>query len=248
MVSAPADLVIHAAAATPKARGYQEVDAIVHTNVRGTHALLSSLDPSVRRVVYISTIDVYAPPVDARPLDEHASLGPSGVYAATKLLGETLVAQRCEELDIESCILRLGHLYGPGEESYEKFVPQFIKQLARGRPPTIVGDEGTLRDLLYVEDAVEAVVRGSSVPAAAGRTLNVAGRSYSVGEVLDTLIAIFGYVGPVRRRDAGVAVGSLRFSQRAMTELLGAWPLTELETGLRREVAHVTDLLSSRSW
>ncbi len=72
-------------------------------------------------------------------------------------------------------ILRLGQIYGPGEEAHEKLVPQTILALLRGAAPAIHGDGSAQRELLFVTDAVEAIVRAPGGDARSGPLAAVRG-------------------------------------------------------------------------
>jgi nucleoside-diphosphate-sugar epimerase len=228
------DAVIHLAAFIPKAAGQDvaNVREVIRTNVVGTEALLAALPEPPRRVVFASTVDLYA--ASNAPMTESAPLAPATPYSASKLMGEAIV----RALPAEAVILRYGHIFGPGEEAYAKLIPHTIRELLRGRPARIAGDGGALRDLLYVEDAVEATVRALDAQDAAGDPINIVrGESYTVRNVVDTLVDITQSLAPTRVEPARGPARSLRFDASRMAEVLGTWPLVDLREGLRQEVS-----------
>ncbi len=76
-----------------------------------------------------------------------------------KLAAEHMVSGFAPRGGWEPVILRLGQIYGPGEEAHEKLVPQTILALLRGAAPAIHGDGSAQRDLLYCESAAAAARR-----------------------------------------------------------------------------------------
>jgi len=232
------DAVFHLGAYTPKTSGASDSDAIVAANIVGLRRLLAATT-AVRRFVFTSTLDVYAPAADGERMDEGSALGPRSLYAASKLFGELLVQDAGVASGVDTVVLRYGHLYGPGEDAYDKFVPLVIRNLMQGRPPYVYGDGSAEVDLLYVEDAVEATLRAASRPEASGVINVVRGTSHSLRAIATELVDIVGFLGDIRYVPDRPQKPGIRFDPARMRERLGTWPLVDLAEGLRREVEHV---------
>ncbi|MFI5009139.1 MAG: NAD-dependent epimerase/dehydratase family protein [Solirubrobacterales bacterium] len=233
------DVVIHLAAWTPKRVGLTDSERIVDANVLGLRRLLSALDPPPRRFLFASTISVYGMQ-DGPHLNERSLLDPTDAYAASKLLGEHLVRADARARGYEASAVRIGHLYGPGEEAYEKIVPTMIGALMRGRPPTVVGDGQTRRDFLYVDDAAEAIRRLALSSRPLPEILNLtASGTHTVEEIARTLIEIVGFMGRIRYLSDQPRPPSLSFDTALLSEIAGDPDRTALAEGLRREVEHV---------
>jgi UDP-glucose 4-epimerase len=238
------DTVFHLAAAMPKnseqANQYAEMQ---QGNVEITERLLQVLPCATRRFVLVSTIDVYRPSVLGEPVTEKTPVEPATVYGAMKACAEHLVRIEARRRQFGYTILRLGHIYGPGEEAFQKLIPQAIRNLLQGRPPVMFGDGLALRDFLFVTDAVEAVLRSAIAPDAIGETINiVSGRSVSLRETLEMLIQVSGRSVGIDIR-AGQPNGiSYRFENSRMRTVLGEWPMVPLKDGLQREFAHAESL------
>jgi nucleoside-diphosphate-sugar epimerase len=236
------DTVIHLAAWTAKRAGTSDWERVVNANVDGLASLLRALDGTPRRLLFASTADVYGPHGGCG-LREDSPLDPVNAYAASKLLGEHMVAEDACAWDYEACAIRIGHLYGPGEEAYEKLVPTAIRALMKGRPPTVVGNGQTRRDLLYVDDAAEAVRRLVIHPGELPRRLNLAAPdTHTLEEIANQLIEIVGFIGGIRYLSDHDDPPSLGFDTTLLSETIGEWERLPLGEGLRREIAHVVDL------
>jgi nucleoside-diphosphate-sugar epimerase len=233
------DIVIHLAAWIPKRAGTSNLEELVDANVVGLQRLLSCLDSPPRRFMFASTTDVYGERSGPRP-SEHSPLDPISPYAASKLLGEHMIMVDARRREYEACAIRIGHLYGPGEEAYEKFVPTAIRALMQGRPPTVVGDGQTRRDLLYVDDAAEAIRRIALSPRNLPELINLASSdTYTLEEIAQTLIDIVGFLGRVRYLSDRPNPAPVSFDTGLLGETIGDLDQLTLAAGLRREIEHV---------
>lgn len=229
------DVVFHFGAYMPK--NYAEANVagpIIASNIQGTAALLESLPSVPGHVVFASTVDVYKRRQGCI-LDEQSGLGPTTLYGASKLFAEQLVRSYAARTRCRYSILRLGHIFGPGEERFEKVIPNLIRAMIRGDVPQLSGNGSTLRDLLYVEDAVEAVVTASKRNGSADPLNIVRGESIAIVDAARLIAEIVGYAGPFHF--SGENGESLRFNGARMKEVLRIERFTPIEEGLAREVA-----------
>jgi UDP-glucose 4-epimerase len=239
-VNSPAfDAVLHLAAFTPKTGAERDrADAIIEANVVGMQALLASLPRPPRRLVFCSTLDVYSRAAFERTVGEQSPTGPVGLYGLSKLFGEGLAESYARTAGIEHVTLRMGHVYGPGEERYAKLVPETIRRVLAGKAPRIAGDGHDRRDLLYIDDAAEALVRAGAVALDGARTINIArGESYSIRQIVETIAGLAGYAGPIEQLPAPADSYSTVFDTSLMARVLGRWSHVGLHDGLEREIA-----------
>jgi UDP-glucose 4-epimerase len=135
-------------------------------------------------------------------------------------------------------IARMALAYGPGQAD-RKVIPATILSLLRGEPPRV--SSGTRRwDLVYIDDAIEALVGLAERPGLEGATLDVgSGTTRPLREVIErltqmidpALVPMFGVI-PERPWGGGAAADA------AATEARLGWrATTSLETGLERTIA-----------
>lgn len=231
------DYVFHLAAFTPKASAEADrINQAVEANILATRALLDSLPRGTRKVIFSSTLDVYAQLDTGELLTEGSPVGPATLYGSSKLFCEHLLSTWAKQKGCEYAILRYGHIYGPGEERYEKFIPVVIRNLLANRSPVIYGDGSALRDYLYVGDAVEATMRAARTEGNIDPLNVVRGESVTLKEVAQLLTRLVGSnkeINLLRDKPNG---SSLRFDSSLMVRTLGRWPMTSLENGLSAEV------------
>lgn len=234
------DGVFHLAARTARASGPESADdarSVIEANVTGLDALLAALDGRCERLVFASTLDVYRPPGEGEILHEASPLGPTSIYGASKVLGETLVRAWSARHGVPFAILRLTHVYGPGERRYRKLIPVAIERALAGEPIAVSGDGSALRDVLYVADAAHAFVAAwQRLSTGSLDTINVAtGRSVSVLEVARTIAALVPGTRLALEGAPAAPQRSYRFDVARMGEALGV-AVTPLEAGLRAEI------------
>ena len=230
------DVIFHLGAYTPKdAASADLIDPIVASNVNGTAALLASLPNTPRHLLFASSLDVYKRG-GGRTIDETSEVGPATLYGASKFFGEELVRSYARATGCAYSILRLGHIYGPGEERYQRIIPSLIRAMLGGDEPQLSGDGTTERDYLYVNDAVSAIVAASAVPGRIDPLNIVRGESLSILNIAKHVAELTGYDGAFCF--SGRNGDSLRFDNGAMKSTLGVRSFVPFADGLAREIAH----------
>lgn len=229
--------IFHLGAFTPKTSAEaNRIDPIISDNISGTRALLKSLPGTPEKLIFTSTLDVYAQPKNNEILSESSWINPSALYGSSKLFCESLASTWSAEVGCDCSILRYGHIYGPGEDQYGKLIPVVIRTLLAGQSPAIYGDGSALRDYLYVGDAVEASIRAALMKGSLGPVNIVRGESVMLKEIVQILISLVGNNIKMNLLPDKPNGNSLRFDNRLMSELLGSWSMTRLEDGLAAEV------------
>lgn len=230
------DVVFHLGAYTPKdAASADLAKPILASNVEGTAALLASLPNTPRHLLFASSLDVYKR-VCGRKIDESSEVGPATLYGASKLFGEELVRSYARSTGCTYSILRLGHIFGPGEERYQRVIPSLIRAMLGGVEPQLSGDGTTERDFLYVDDAVSAIVAASMLRERVDPINVVRGESISILSVAKHVAALTGYEGAFRF--SRLNGDSLRFDNSAMKRALGIHSFVPFVAGLAQEIAH----------
>jgi len=240
------DLVFHLGAFIPKkVDESNQIDNIYRDNLLGTRALLESLPSTPKRIIFASTLDVYAPLPENVVLNELSPVEPPTLYGASKLFCEHLIRTYAQQHECYSyAILRYGHIFGPGEEAYGKLIPQTIRQLLEGKSPLLYGDGRTERDFLYVDDAIEATLQAAvNDELRLGPVNIVRGISKSILQIVELLIEITGFPGKIQFMPEKLAGYSLRMDNSKMCQILGSWDFVSLEQGLKEEIKYFKDLI-----
>ncbi|HZV64703.1 MAG TPA: NAD-dependent epimerase/dehydratase family protein [Telluria sp.] len=232
---AEVEVLLHAGAFTPKSGAEANDLAGCNSNIDFTHRLLRLPMPALGKVVYLSTLDVYAP---AEPITEATPTLPATLYGQSKLYCEKMVESFGAAHAIRAQVLRIGHVYGPGEEKYAKFLPQAIRNIAAGKPVELWGDGAELRSFIYIDDVAAAVVKAVTLDAEVGVINVVGGTPVSIRALVTALAAASGKPVEIVQREWHGAKRNYVFDTSKMRAHLLAHE-TALADGLRKEYQHI---------
>ncbi|MBI4832546.1 MAG: NAD(P)-dependent oxidoreductase [Candidatus Lindowbacteria bacterium] len=186
------DVVFHLAALLPQSRA--AADTLYSVNVKGTETMLSAaVSESVKRFVYSSSVEIYGVP-DRVPCTEDSPKKLLGTYSRTKLDCEEVCARYSADFGIETVMMRMPMIVGPGYW-HEKFFAKMFGDLGRGKPVRIIGDGENRYHMVSCSDVVDAYVLAAEAPAAAGEAFNVASDPAKVLPVREMVQAVMARVG-----------------------------------------------------
>jgi UDP-glucose 4-epimerase len=219
-------------------------DEAVSINVQGTVNLLLAC-PSACRFVNTSSAAVYAPKLGAH-LEREDAVGPVDVYGFTKLQAEEYVRYFTAQKNLQSVIVRLFNVVGPGETN-PHVLPEIIKQLKAGGRRLSLGNLQPKRDYIYVLDVAEGFIAAATrpMPKHVGNEAVVvnlgSGKSYSVEELVNRLATIVGdrieiNIDPQRVRK--VDRPDLLSNNTRMSELFAWTPRHDIDQALSKTWAN----------
>ena len=176
------EAVLHLAAESHVDRSIDAPAAFVQTNVVGTFTVLheahrywTALPEGMQgdfRLVLVSSDEVYGS-LGARGVFTEASPHrPNSPYAATKAAADHLGRAWYQTYGLPVITTHASNNYGPFQFP-EKLIPLAIQRAVEGRPLPVYGQGANVRDWLYVDDHVDALLAAL----ARGRP----GESYNVG-------------------------------------------------------------------
>ena len=197
----------------------------------------------VQRVVFASSGGTVYGETARLPLVESAPKLPASPYGTAKLASEYYLATYFQLYGLETVALRYSNVYGPRQNPHGEagVVAIFAHRVLAGQPLTVFGDGGQTRDMVFVQDVVEANLAASQValPSADGvdgRAFNIGtGIETSVNDLAATLVTIGGR--RVEIRHAAERPGELRRNALAVDKAaqgLGWRARVPVGDGLRR--------------
>ncbi len=227
------DYLIHFAAITNA--GYAEKYPLdtYEVNVLGTVNLLNHVNVK-KRILFPSTALVYR--ASATPISEDDEQDTASVYAQSKAIGEQLIKFHCQRAGVDYTLVRFFNIFGQGQLPMY-IVPQVLRQIVEeGR--IVLRNGAVTRDLLYVDDCIDAVLKLVVSPDATNTVFNIgSGSTVSIAEIARTAVGISG------RQNVEIIdhEENIDYSPTAITANTGKvrstidWqPRTELAEGLRR--------------
>jgi CDP-paratose 2-epimerase len=228
-------------------------------NVRGTLNLLEALRKREEPVplVFASTNKVYGDLADVelektndayvprdpairatgigetRPLDFHTP------YGCSKGAADQYVLDYARSFGVPTCVLRMSCIYGQRQMGTEDqgWVAHFLIKALKGEPISIYGDGCQVRDVMDIQDAVDAYVAAwERIGAVQGRAFNLGGgptNAISLKQLLTHIESIVGY--PVDARYSDWRAGDQRYyvsDTRTASRDLGLRPPTPWRKGV----------------
>jgi dTDP-glucose 4,6-dehydratase len=176
------DLVMHLAAESHVDRSIEGPAAFIDSNVTGTFQLLQAVRshwqglPANRQAAFrfhhISTDEVFGSLGAEGRFSETTPYDPRSPYSASKAASDHLVNAWHHTYGLPVVLTNCSNNYGPWQFP-EKLIPVVILKAAAGEAIPLYGDGQNVRDWLYVEDHVDALL----LAACQGEL----GRSYCVG-------------------------------------------------------------------
>ena len=199
------DIIIHLAAESHVDRSIDGPKEFIQTNIVGTYSLLAQslkywqlLKDQKKdnfRFLHVSTDEVYGDLKGTNDyFSEDTSYNPSSPYSASKASSDHLVRAWYKTYKFPAMITNCSNNYGPYQFP-EKLIPHIILNALSGKNLPIYGDGKQIRDWLYVNDHVRALLT-VAFDGHVGETYNIGGNNeiqnievvLKICELLDELI------------------------------------------------------------
>jgi UDP-glucose 4-epimerase len=149
------ELLIHVGSFIPKINTDSDNIILCNGNIHFIENLISCPLISLRKIIFLSTVDVYA---TDQVISEQTEVAPTSLYGFSKLYCEQILSIYAKQMHVEYMILRIGHVYGPGEELFQKFLPKMINCVVNDAPIELWGDGSDVRTFIYIDDVVVAIL------------------------------------------------------------------------------------------
>ena len=239
------DIVFHLAAQVSHVMSLSNPYPDIDINIKGTAVVLEACRKKNPGAVVVrsGTRGQYGPAVKL-PVSEETPSDPRGIYEISQLSAEMICRTYTRIHGIRTVPLRLTNIYGPRSQmKHSQFgvVNWFVRLALEGRPIPIFGSGRILRDFLYVDDCVEALLAAAASPLAVGEILNVGHDRPStflevaelLGEILPgTQIEFTDFTPERKAQEPGDFVSDITKIRRLL-----AWePKVALREGLGRTV------------
>jgi UDP-glucose 4-epimerase len=237
------DYVFHLAGQVSHVMSMTDPFPDIEFNIKGTAVVMEAVRRHNPRatVVFTGTRGQYGPATQL-PVSEAAPTNPKAIYEVSNLTAEKIIQVYHQTHGIPAVLLRLTNTYGPrGQMRHSQYgvVNWFIRQALDGEPIRVFGTGRILRDFLYVDDSVDAILATAACDAAVGEIFNV-GRDQptsflDVAKALERLCpGCTWHHAPFSPERAAQEPGDFYSDITKIRTAVGWEPRTELDVGLRQ--------------
>ena len=157
------DYVIHFAAESHVDNSILNSKPFIDTNINGTYSLLEAIralkdnTEFPEKVIHVSTDEVFGS-VNIGKFNEESNLRPNSPYSASKAASDLIVRAWVKTYNLPVITSNCSNNYGPGQH-IEKLIPKTVYNIINGRNIPIYGNGKNVRDWIYVEDHVDALLK-----------------------------------------------------------------------------------------
>jgi nucleoside-diphosphate-sugar epimerase len=181
--------VIHAGATTPKSQAELNIGSDYSLNTRGTTELLKILPKLPKRIIYLSTSDVYAS--TSNSINEATAPTHHNAYVRSKIACEELIQNYSQRLGCESIILRIGSVFGPNNVTYRKVIDVMIEDAILKGTIELLGTGHERRPFIFEQDLVSQIVQLQRIETLP-KVINLVGEmDRTVNQVLEGILKRF---------------------------------------------------------
>jgi nucleoside-diphosphate-sugar epimerase len=184
------EVVLHIGAWIPKTSA--DVNSILdsNSNISTTQKLLSFKFHNLKKIIFISTVDVYA---TQNLIDENSSISPVSLYGYSKFYCEKMIDAYAKQKSTGFQVLRIGHTFGPGEEAYKgKLIPLTICKVLNDEAIDVFGDGQAVRSFIFIDDVADAIVNAVELSAELGIINLVGDEKITINELVNKIINLSG--------------------------------------------------------
>ena len=149
------DAVVNFAAESHVDRSINDANPFLVSNIRGAFTILDIITKQKKRMVQISTDEVFGSLIQGTA-DEQSKFNPSSPYAATKAAAELLINSYSTTFNSDVIITRCTNNFGP-RQFIEKLIPKIIVLANKNLKIPIYGEGKNIRDWIFVDNHCDAV-------------------------------------------------------------------------------------------
>jgi UDP-glucose 4-epimerase len=178
---APADLVLHMAAALGVNTILENPIESVSTNFTGSEVVLTAATKLNKRIIIASTSEIYGknPKQPLSETDDRVVGAPQKIrwtYSDAKALEEAIAHALFLTKQLKVTTIRLFNTVGPRQTGrYGMVLPRFVQSALKNEPITIYGDGTQSRVFCHVQDAVRAILTIATTDSTIGEVYNIGG-------------------------------------------------------------------------
>ncbi len=232
-------------ATSPRSSSLDDPIRDIETNCKGMIKVLELAKKNNAKVVFTSNSGIYGSAEEGSAINESFINNPTTPYDANKLVSEYYCKIYHNIHGVKSSVVRFATVYGERQVVNEKLnwrplVATFVKKIVNNEEVTINGDGEQTRDLIYVKDAVQGVIKAmNSSSDNADIFLLSTKTETSVNDVLYLIEDIVGLKAKIRKTDPLKGdIRRMKYDYNKAKENLGFEPKFSVKDGIERLVKY----------
>jgi dTDP-glucose 4,6-dehydratase len=154
------EYIVHFAAESHVDNSIDNSDPFIYTNINGTHNLLKCAVKygKLKKFVHVSTDEVFGS-LNHKELafTVDSQYKPNSPYASSKAASDLIVISFNKTYGLPTIITNCSNNFGP-RQNKEKMIPKCILSLKSSSPIPLYGNGSNIRDWIFVEDHVNALI------------------------------------------------------------------------------------------
>jgi UDP-glucose 4-epimerase len=230
------DVLFHYISTTNPVTAVQNPVFDIETNVIGSINLFqAALKNDVERIVFPSSGGTIYGETNGKPMKEKDPTNPVNPYSISKLAVERYLEFFLQNYGMKYTVLRYSNPYGERQNPLgtQGVIPIFLYKVSHGESPVVFGDGATVRDYIYIKDAIDATL--AVLQSNPKETLfNIgSGEGFSINQVVDTISEVTGKdIHPVYTESPKNSISKVVLDISKVSKVTGWTPKTSLKDGV----------------
>lgn len=241
------NIIFNCAASTSHSFSMKEPWIDLEVNSKGAINLLEAVRRFNRDVKFVHLgTSTQLGRLQYQPADEKHPEFPTDIYSANKCVSEKYVLIYGGAYSIPVTVIRFPNVFGPRASIHSSdftFVNYFIGLALQGKDITVFGDGAQLRNVIYIDDCISALIKASQSEKTNGEVIFAVGdEHYSVADIARMIAKYIGsgkikFLSWPEERKA-VEVGDAVISNKKIKMLLNWRPKNNFKSGLIKTKAY----------
>lgn len=247
------DIIFNCAASTSHPFSMREPWLDLDVNSRAVVNLIEAIRRFnvSSKLVHIGT-STQLGPLHYRPADEFHPEFPTDIYSANKSVSEKYVLVYARAYGLRATVVRFANVFGPRASIHSSeftFNNYFIGLALQDKDITVYGEGQQLRNVLYVDDAVDALIFASASNSTDGQTFFAVGdEHYSVAQIAEATVRGIGsgrvkYI-PWPKERKSTELGDAVITNEKFKKAMDWFPKHSLEDGLKKSKDYFNGCMS----
>ena len=235
------DCLIHLAYTTVPENSVKDPVFDIDSNVISSLRLIEGMHKNfVKKLIFVSSGGVIYGENNSI-ISENSELRPISSYGISKYILEKNIDLLSQQLEIQSCILRIANAYGPGQHAKRNqgVINIWSDNIRNEKEINLIGTGDLIRDFIHIDDVVSAFhkVLEKNVTG----TFNIGtGVGTNLNRILNLLEEAIGKKALIKYiPDRGFDVSSNILSTDLFRNKTGWNPLIDIRTGIHRVINEV---------